>query len=196
MHNFKNRKIVVALLLLLFPCSVLANAGVPMLFLAMPVFVISLLPIIAIETLYLSKSMALNIARAAKTVSISNLVSTVVGIPLTWVILVVLQMVTGGSSAYGTDTVLGKILAVTWQAPWLIPYEQELGWMVPTAGVVLLVPFFFASWWAEYFVLKKILKEQRPGQLKAKVRNANLITYVLLACWPISMLVFNYVLSY
>lgn len=181
----KSKKITQALLVLAVPSMAYANAGVPMLFLAMPALLFSLVPIIAIESLYISKGLKLPIGQSLKTVSISNLASTIIGIPLTWLLLVVVQMVTGGGGAYGIDSVMGKVLAVTWQAPWLIPYEKDLDWMIPVAGLVLLVPFFFASWWSEYFVSKKINKVLPPLSIKIKVRNANLITYSLLAAWPI-----------
>ena len=192
MYRLSINIITIALFTFLLPGIAYANAGVPMLFLAMPAFAISLLPIIAIEAIYLSKSMDLNIGRAARTAGISNFVSTIIGIPLTWFILVALQMITGGGSAYGIDSIFGKILAVTWQAPWLIPYEKDLDWMISVAGVVLLVPFFFASWWSEYFVSKKILPEYSPGEIKTNICKANLITYGLLGLWPIGIFVFNH----
>lgn len=187
----KSKKITLTFLALVIPGVVYANAGVPMLFLAMPAFLISLVPIIAIETLYISKGLELPLGQSLKTVSISNVVSTIIGIPLTWFLLVVIQMVTGGGSAYGIDSVMGKVLAVTWQAPWLIPYEEGLNWMIPVAGLVLLIPFFFVSWWSEYFVSKKIHKTLPSLSISNKVRNANLITYTFLAAWPIGFWVLS-----
>ena len=122
---FKNQLLIIGCLLTI-PDIACANAGVPMLFLAMPVFAISLIPIIGIEAFYLSKKLNLPGKVAGRTATISNLVSTVAGIPLTWFLLVAVQMVTGGGSSYGMNTMLGKVIAVTWQAPWLIPYEAEL----------------------------------------------------------------------
>ena len=168
-----------------------ANAGVPMIFLVMPALGLSIVPIILIEAIYLSKKLELIISRAIKTATISNLASTIVGIPLTWLLLVLIQMLTGGGGAYGLDTTLGKVLSVTLQAAWLIPYESDLHWMIPVAGLVLLVPFFFASWWSEYFVSKKILKDHSPQKVKVEVRNANIITYALLALWPIGFWLIN-----
>ncbi|MBL4797537.1 MAG: hypothetical protein JKY50_08995 [Oleispira sp.] len=189
MHKFN--KVTLAFLLLIIPGLAYANAGVPMLFLAMPVFLISLIPIIAIETLYISKSLELSMGQSLKTVSISNIVSTIIGIPLTWFLLVLVQMVTGGGGAHGINSFMGKVLAVTWQAPWLIPYEDDLNWMIPIAGLVLLIPFFFASWWSEYFVSKKLNKSLPSLNIKIKVRNANLITYSFLAAWPIGFWIFS-----
>ena len=104
--------------------------------------------------------------------------------------MVIIQIVTGGGGAYGINNLLGKIIAVTWQAPWLIPYESELYWMIPAAGTFLLIPFFMVSWWSEYFVSKKIHKDLDNTLIKMAVRNANLITYGLLTIWPIAMLLF------
>lgn len=182
---YKSNRTILALMVLVAPGVAYANAGVPMLFLALPAFLISLIPIIAIETLYISKGLELPLGQSLKTVSISNVVSTIIGIPLTWFLLVLVQMITGGGGAYGVDSVMGKVLAVTWQAPWLIPYREDLNWMIPIAGLVLLIPFFFASWWSEYFVSKIINKTLCSLSIRNKVRNANLITYSLLAVWPI-----------
>jgi hypothetical protein len=140
----KSKILILTILASVIPGVAYANAGVPMLFLAMPAFLMSLVPIIAIETLYILKGLELSLGQSLKTVSISNVASTIIGIPLTWFLLVLVQMVTGGGSAYGINSVMGKVLAVTWQAPWLIPYEEDLNWMIPVAGVVLLIPFFFA----------------------------------------------------
>jgi hypothetical protein len=188
-------QLILAILTLVLPGVAYANAGLPMLFLAMPAFLISLLPIIAIETFYISKGLNITIGQSLKVVSISNAVSTVVGIPLTWFLLVLIQMLTGGGGAYGLDSFMGKVLAVTWQAPWLIPYEKDLNWMIPLAGLVLLVPFFFASWWSEYLVSKKMLKSIPSASIKYKVRNANLITYLMLASWPIGFWILNSVIK-
>ncbi|MES9970698.1 MAG: hypothetical protein ABW092_11750 [Candidatus Thiodiazotropha sp.] len=163
-----------------------------MIFLIMPALGLSIIPIILLEALYLGRRLGLKAARAAKTATISNLVSTLAGVPLTWLLLVVLQIVTGGGRAFGLDTVLGKVLAVTFQAAWLIPYESDLYWMIPAAGLVLLVPFFFVSWWSEYWVSKKILEDHPAQRVKLTVRNANLMTYALLALWPVGFWLLNH----
>jgi len=190
--KFRNKTLpALCVLLLCIPVEASANAGVPMIFLVMPALGFSLIPIVIIEAIYLSKKLELTLASAAKTVTISNVVSTLVGIPLTWFLLVLVQMLVGGGGAFGLDTTLGKIMSVTLQAAWLIPYEADLQWMIPVAGLVLLVPFFFVSWWSEYLVSKKMLKSHPAQTIKAQVRNANIITYVLLAFWPVGFWVFN-----
>ena len=190
-HKFKGKTLIILSMLLCTPGVASANAGVPMIILVMPALGLSIIPIIAIEAMFLSKKLVLAVPRAFKTTTISNLASTIVGIPLTWLLLVLIQMLAGGGGAFGIDTALGKVLAVTLQAAWLIPYESDLHWMIPVAGLVLLVPFFFVSWWSEYFVSKKMLKEHSVQRVKIAVRNANIITYTLLALWPIGFWVLN-----
>lgn len=181
--------LVTGILLAIFPLSAHANAGVPMLFVIMPGLAYSLIPIILVEALYLWKKLSVEPMVAGQLSVIANLVSTIAGIPVTWFLLVCIQMVTGGGAAYGLDTWLGKVIAVTWQAPWLIPYEGDLDWMVPVAALVLLLPFFLVSWWSEYLVSKAMTKDGELPQLKHAIRNANLISYGLLSLLPIGMLV-------
>lgn len=191
MNELRAKSLLALFIFLCIPGVASANAGVPMIFLVMPVFGLSIIPIILIEAIFLSKKLELSASSAAKTTTIANLVSTIVGIPLTWLLLVLIQMLTGGGGAFGLDTTLGKVLSVTFQAAWLIPYESDLHWMIPVAGLVLLMPFFFVSWWTEYFVSKIMIKEQPAQRVKVEVRNANIITYTLLAFWPIGYWALN-----
>jgi len=158
-----------------------ADAGVPMLFLTLPGMLVALIPIIAVESIVVGRVLGTSVAPRIKSVAIANVVSTVVGIPLTWVALVVLQMVTGGSSAHGLASPTQKLLAVTWQAPWLIPYEGDLYWMVPTASLVLLVPFFITSYLIEAPIVARIESANRITQVRSAVFRANLCSYLFLA---------------
>ncbi len=193
MNTVKRRTslVITVFILLCMPSAALANAGVPMIFLAMPALGLSIIPIIIIEAIFFSKKIKIGMLRSFKVTAISNLVSTVVGIPLTWLLLVLIEMLFGGGRAFGLESTLDKVLSVTLQAAWLIPYESDLHWMIPVAGANLLIPFFFASWWSEYLVLKKILKEYSAQRIKIAVRNANMITYALLAFWPIGFWIVN-----
>ena len=159
-----------------------ADVGLPMIFISLPGMLIALVPIIIVETLVLSRRVALqNHAIVLKAVALSNTVSTLFGVPIAWMILVALQIGTGGARSYGIQSLFGKILAVTWQAPWLIPYESDLDWMVPAASVVLLVPFFAASWFIELRVNRRMLPEVDERTLRRATRDANLLSYLLLA---------------
>lgn len=161
----------------------LFNIGVPMIFSSLPVMVVALLPIIFIETYSLYLSLEATFWRAFTVETVANLISTFIGIPVAWFLLVVIQQITGGGKAYGANSFFKQLLAVTWQSPWLMPYENHLRWMVPVARMVLLVPFFFASWLCEYLVIKYFFAETKRSDLIGIVRNANLLSYGLLGLY-------------
>jgi len=55
-----------------------------------------------------------------------------------------------------------SIYSVTAQAPWLIPYEDKLYWMIPSAMLILLVPTFFMSVLVEQFFYRRSLQSLAP----------------------------------
>jgi len=163
----------------------MADAGLPMIFMTMPTMVVALIPVILIESVVIQKYLKIRFGYILKITILQNVVSTIFGIPIVWFILVVIQIITGGGSAYGLDTLGKQFLAVTWQAPWLIPYEEDFGWMIPAATLTLLVPFFFASWKIEYYVAQLVYKEIGSKTLNHATRNANFISYCALAGYVI-----------
>jgi len=168
---------------------ILIDIGLPMIFVAIPVMVVTLLPVVCLEAIVLRCSIGITYKQATKASFLTNLASTLLGIPMSWLLLVLIQMITGGDRAYGLKTPLTKFLAVTWQAPWLIPYESDLYWMIPAAGLFLLIPFFFVSWCVEYLVARRILKGVDPISTRRGVRNANIASYGLLALYLVMVLV-------
>jgi hypothetical protein len=167
---------------LLVPGVAFANAGVPMIGILYPGMGIMLVPVIMLEIVVLRRRLSAPLSLTARMVTVSNLVSTLVGVPLTWVALVVLQGVTGAGGPVGPpfETLAGKMLAVTWQAPWMMPYESDMYWMVPVAAMVLLIPFFFASWLIEYQLSRLFMRDIDREVLKRGVLAANLASYALL----------------
>ena len=151
--------------------------GVPMIVVTMPQMVIAFIPIVLIEA-FLSKSyIKLPLNELFRVMFKANIFSTFIGIPVTWLVLVIIQIISGGGSAYGLSTPLEKLAAVTWQAPWLIPYEGEAHWMIPTAMLVMLIPFYFASWFIEYKIAKRILNSVESKLLNRTIRNVNFVSY-------------------
>jgi hypothetical protein len=165
----------------LAPRVAMANVGVPMLGLFLPMLVLLLVPILIIEVAYLSRHLPVGWKLVVKPVLVANLASSFIGIPMTWIVLLALQWQFIGGTVFGISTFSGKLVAVTWQAPWLIPYRDSLHWMIPAAGLVLLVPFFFITWWSEYLIVRWFLPEADRAALWRIVRNANLLSYALLA---------------
>lgn len=185
----------VAAWVLCFPGQAQANAGVPMIFLTLPGMALALIPVIFLEMRVIGKRLDLTPRLAFKVSAWANLLTTFVGAPLTWAILTVLEGVTGGGHAYGIDTPAKKLLAVTWQAPWLIPYEanHNLYWMVPAAMMWLLIPTFFMSWWLEYLAAARMLRDADRARLKSAMFQANLLSYAFLELCALGWLLFEIV---
>jgi hypothetical protein len=182
-------KLATTTILLLFtPTIAWANVGLPMIFLTLPSMTLALPVVAAIEALILSKKLGLRFRSALWAAIRVNLFSTLIGVPLTWFLLVALQLISGGGRPHGIATPLQKFLAATWQSPWLIPYEQQFWWMVPAALTFLLVPFFFASWQSEYLLLRRMFGAESRQAVKSACFQANLLTYILFLLFPLFLL--------
>lgn len=182
-----SRRLALGVSLLLFADVASADMGVPMIFLTLPAMLVALLPIVLVESLVLGRMLGSGFVARVKSVAAANVASTLLGLPITWVVLVALQMTTGGGSAYGINTPARKLLAVTWQAPWLVPYETDLYWMLPAASLVLLIPFFFASYFVEAPIVARMESAYSRSAVRSAVFRANIVSYALLAiftvCW-------------
>lgn len=164
------------------PAVAFANIGVPMIAVVYPGMGLLLIPIMVLEALIIQRRLGIERRRAFLTSISSNALSTIVGVPLTWIALFSLQaLVGGGSPGPSIQTLAGKLFAVTVQAPWMMPEEAELYWMVPTATLVLLVPFLFMSWLVEYQLSKLFIRDGDRPTLRRAVLIANLWSYALLA---------------
>ena len=185
----KSRFYILTALSIVAPTAAYANAGLPMLMVTLPAMLVGLIPIAIVETVVLVSRLRSSVAKTATLTAAANVATTLVGIPATWTLLALLQLVTGGGAAYGIDTPLQKMLAVTWQAPWLIPHEADLGWMIPAAMLVLLVPFFFASWAIEAAIVSLGFRPFWNRPVRAAVWRANVVSSALLSLYPLSMFI-------
>ncbi len=178
---------------LLFAPPAHANMGVPMIFITLPVMLVALIPIIGIEAYVLLERLGLSFWKSVEVASAANFGSTVIGTPVTWFLLLLVDLFAGGGSGYGIGTAKAKFLTVTLGAPWLPPYEDKtMNWIVPAAGFVLLIPFFFASWLIEYKVGIWILDEMNADNVSSAVLMGNLITYGILAALVAAVTLYEY----
>lgn len=156
----------------------------------LPPLWLSLVPVIAIEAWAVTRLLGLSPKKSVAGVALGNVLSTLVGVPLMWAILATVQGVFAGG-AHGLATVGQKIYAVTVQAPWLIPYEEDLGWMIPLALLVLAVPAYLLSVLIEWrSILPFVDVKDRPKALRA-VSLANAASYIFLALLFVGVLRFG-----
>ncbi len=166
----------------------LANAGVPMIALELPVMVIALIPIILLEAAIYTKFASVSWNLAWRGSGLANLVSTFVGIPIAWFVLVALQIVSEGGHLVGLKTPLGRLTAVILQSAWLGPSEKDLGWMIPAAACVSLIPFLIVTIVIERWILYRYWPEPNRLLLVRHVTVANMASYTLLAIfWGVQL---------
>jgi hypothetical protein len=175
-----------------------ADSGVPMLALALPGMIISLIPIIIVESFYIHRSLKLLFGRSLKVMGIANIESTLIGIPITWGVWVIVEMILGYMSYRVFENFhislpesVSLLFALTVGAAWLGPVESYLYWMVPAASLVLLIPFFYVSWLFERHRAKRLLKEYGPADIYRATFIANLYSYGLLFVIVLGWLIYS-----
>lgn len=174
--------------LLAYP-PLLADAGVPMIFLTLPAMVMLLIPVIVVEGYLCKKWLKLTTWQAMKSNAVSNLASTIIGIPFAWAVMFLvevgfIELVGSNTRVQNWHSPLASVIMLFVSAAWVGPPGPKSLWLVPAATLILLVPFFFASYGIEYLVIKQMVGVPEGGPLnltyprvRIAVRNANLITY-------------------
>lgn len=160
-----------------------ADTGLPMIAPSLFYMVILLPIIIAIEAFIFSRVTGVAFRPSAGATGLANVISTIIGIPITWVLLVCVDIYCDGGRVHGLTTIPQKLYAVTAQSPWLIPYEADLDWMVPAAMFFLLIPYFWSSVLIERWIVvwKVQLYLLDKKQVRRAVFRGNLASYGLLA---------------
>ena len=166
-------------------CALLADIGVPMIFVQWPLMICALLPVIAIEALVVRKRLALSYGRAFAGSAKANIVSTLAGVPLAWGLMLILEFAAGlplAMAAYKwhwrTDSPLSYLLSVLGSA-WIGPLTTS-AWPIALAATVLLVPTFFVSVRLERRFYRRSYAEIDAGAVDRSVWFANVCSYTLL----------------
>ncbi|MDO5552374.1 MAG: hypothetical protein Q4G68_01310 [Planctomycetia bacterium] len=159
-----------------------ANAGIPMIALTLPPMVLLIIPVILIEFWVARKRIVCETnRRKLVSLTVANLLSTFIGWPIAWILCTIASLlVTSGGEAYGLESPFGIFMSVVVQAPWLVPYEEDLIWMIPVAMVVLMIPFFFVSVFSERWILYFFLKNETRQNIRSLTFRANLWSYAFL----------------
>jgi hypothetical protein len=179
----------------------LLNMGLPMIFPSLLLMTAALVPVIFVEAFSIKKLLRTNFKKALVPVLIANLVTTFMGIPVTWFLLTLLEFASVSVLGAFTDgNIWTKTFSVTLGAPWVAPGHNDEQWIILGAMLFLLLPYGIMSWWVEFKIVQAILigKNQNapetegkpddqvnPGQIKRAVGMANLISYCLLAVFVI-----------
>lgn len=180
-----------AMLLLLLSGEAHANIGIPMVVFMLPWMVASLAPVIVLESYVLRKRIPLTVKKSTWVATVANLVTTLLGVPVTWACLLGIEYVFSQPDKRILETPLEGLIAVTIQAPWMYKYIPHWRWMIAAAAIWLLIPFFFMSWWVEYLVAARMLKDADRATVKAAMLRGNLISYGGLECAAVALLIYE-----
>ncbi len=164
-----------------------ADVGVTMIFVQMQGMMFALIPIILVESLLVRRSLSLTYRDAFRGITIANLASTIVGVPLAWLAMLILQyaiMLPVAAAAnywhWQLDSPVFGVLGFLVSIAWLWPSERYLFWMIPAASALLLIPSFVASVWLERSICTNSWTNQNQAAVRRSVFNANLLSYGLL----------------
>jgi hypothetical protein len=157
---------------------IVANAGIPMLFVQWPLLILALPVVIAVEAALCRRWLDVSWKRAWLGAAIANSLSTLAGFPIMWIVLVSVQMCVGGGGAPNLAEPWHSLYTVTVHAAWL---PGDSYWMVPTAGMVLLIPAFFVTILIERVVYRRAFREsQHVAGVPRATWRMHLVTYGLL----------------
>jgi hypothetical protein len=157
----------------------------PMIVLVWPAAGLLLLPIILIEALVARRVLRLSFRAAFRIAGLANLASTAVGIPLTWLVVLLLQLGAMLAMKNSAAPALGWLIMGV--LPALIgPPRTMMGVVCPI--LVLCVPFFFTSVWIEARFAKWLLPADRDADARCWSWQANLLSYALILLLVTSLL--------
>src|SRR5687767_11449757 len=176
----------------------LANAGIPMIFVEWPLMLGALVPVIIAEALLIRRWLSLSPREAFTGVTKANLISTAVGVPLAWLVMLMIEFAVLMPVGLAADHWQWKLDAPIWQAlgflfsiAWLGPYQHGLHWMVPTAAALLLIPCFYTSVWLERLTCVRAWPKADVTRVKRCVYLANLASYLVLFSLACGLIAFN-----
>jgi tetratricopeptide (TPR) repeat protein len=170
------------------PAPAWADGGVPMLVIMGVPMWLALLVIIPLEAVMARQIISLSWKASFKVSTLANLFSTLLGVPLTWGVLVLaewgifrlLDYNHSGATSYlqqpGSEPITLLI-----SSPWLLPMWSDIYWMIPAAGLILCIPFFFVSVWSENIVARKLVKSELRHKALSWAWKANAASYTLMA---------------
>jgi len=168
-----------SLVIIALPNIAFANAGIPLIAIFLPPMWLGLVLVIIIEAFINSRILSIPFRKTVLPTTVGNIVSTIAGIPILWVVLSSIEAVFFGN-AIGLRTASAKLYAVTIQSPWLIPYERDLWWMIPAALLVFSVPCFAISVLIEAPINRLGLPNLRPRAVWKATGVSNLASYIFL----------------
>jgi len=164
---------------------ILADVGLPMIFLQWPFMICALIPVIIVEALLIRRWVPLSNKQSFAGISLANIVSTLIGIPLAWLAMLLVEFIVlypvslaSAKWHWNLDSPVFSVLGFVFSIAWLEPTDIE--WIALTAGALLLIPCFYASVWIERAVCLWAWPDVDRSEVRRGVFLANMASYALL----------------
>lgn len=153
-----------------------ADVGIPMVFVQVATMAMALVPVILAESIVVRWKLGQPFGITLWNTGVANLASTVFGIPLAWVAMLIPELIVAGGGANLNDLSSATLWhSVFYQAAWLPPYGKPLAWMIPAASLMLL-PLAFAL---SVLIEGQVLATFWPSITRARVLRASLLANVV-----------------
>lgn len=164
-----------------------------MIFITFPGMVAVLPIVILVEGLVYRNSLNVKPSRAFSASASSNLLSTLIGVPVAWAIMLAVEL-----TLYPIDYVarhfdwkltspVAEAVTFILSMAWLPPMGKGHKWLIPIAASLLLVPSFFVSVWIERRICSSLWKGEEADRVRKAVVRANVMSYCMLfvigVCW-------------
>jgi hypothetical protein len=166
----------------------LADAGLPMIFVTFPLMLLALIPVILVEIRVAEPKLEGASGKPAWAIGVANVVSTIIGVPIAWAAMLGVELLAANFNLFGNAqrlTAMDVILGAAWTGP----PDRSDQWIVPAAAMILLIPTFFVSWYLEAFIVAKMVEPEWPI-VRAAMLKANLASYALLFACGCAWLIF------
>jgi hypothetical protein len=178
----------------------LANMGIPMLFVQWWLMACAVLPVIIIETLVVRRKIGMPLGQAVGGIAAANVLSTAIGVPLAWLTAFALGVGFLTPFAYGAerwhwqlDSPVFQVFGFIESVAWIVPANRaQAAWMVPLAAALLLIPCFFASVIIERWACRHIWRSIETSAVRHVVCRANLYSYAALFVFGCLWSVWNF----
>lgn len=161
-----------------------------MIFIEWPLMLCALVPVIVLEALLVRLWVPLSYREAFLGVGRANLYSTLVGIPMAWGIMFIIQiaslillMPVGFAAVHwhwNLNSPPFRAVAFLASLAWEPSAKRQLFWVIPTAAALLLLPCFYVSIILERRSCLKSWTNSDPALVRRGVYFANLASYGLL----------------
>jgi hypothetical protein len=156
----------------------LADIGLPMIAVYLPLAWLALVPIILIEAWYGTWKYKLPFQRAVSAQTTANCLSTLIGIPITWLALVLIQMPVFELGSHVVPERVVSALSPIWGATWLGP--EPSNWLIVIAIAVLTIVFYLMSVAIEGIAVRRFFRDTERKTIRNWMLQANAISYTFL----------------